>query len=434
MQTSARQAAIEILCQWEQLQQPVDQVRDAWLVSNPLADSRDRQLLMALVYGVLRRRGYLDSVIGRFSRHPLHKMKPRTRQALRVGVFQLLFFDRIPPAIAIHETVQVLKAARQPAWLTGFVNATLRGIDRERSGLPDPSGMNESAVAAGFLNHPLWLVERWIKRYGKDIAYSICRQNSEVPDLGLLVNLARTTTVDFFRRLAEQGIAAQPGRAPAAVRQDEAAQLVVELLRPFGAGRYLDGCAGLGGKTGQLAGLLPSAARITAVEPSSNRVGLLKQNLTRLGILDRVEIVNSRLAELVESHAALFDRVLVDAPCSGIGVIRRQPDIRWLRQPADLLRYQEGQLALLAAAAFLLKKEGVLVYATCSTEPEENDEVIARFLQSNPEIRLTDCREFLPVTARDLVDDQGFLRTLPVNGELDGFFAARLQKTGKKPE
>jgi 16S rRNA (cytosine967-C5)-methyltransferase len=448
MRPTSRLAAIEILCLWEKTGQPVDQVRDEWLQRYPLLDARDRHLAMAIVYGVLRQRGYLDSIVSRFSRHSLAKMQARIRQALRVGLFQLLFLDRIPPAIAIHETVQALKATRQPVWLTGFVNATLRTIDRERAGLPEPDAVLESSAEFGLLNHPLWLVKRWEERYGQEIAYQICRHNNQAPDLCLMINLSLTTVAEYLAVLAAQGITAEPGQyATTAVRlpgfrgliqeipgydegffqvQDEAAQLVTQLLAPFPPGQYLDGCAGLGGKTGQLAAALPAAARIVAVEPDSGRLTLLKQNLARLKLRDRVEIVQARLEELRDRYCAAFSGVLIDAPCTGIGVIRRQPDIRWSRQSGDFKRYQERQLALLTAAAGMVQAGGVLVYATCSTEPEENEQVIEMFLQSFPEFALTDCRDCLPETARGLADTQGFLRTLPVDGLLDGFFAARL--------
>lgn len=452
MQISARYAAIEILCQWEKTGQPVDQVRDEWLSRKPLPDSRDRHLVMAMIYGVLRQRGYLDSIVGKFSRHPLAKMQPRIRQALRVGLFQLLFMDRIPAAIAIHETVQALKATRQPVWLIGFVNATLRSIDRKKAKFSTPVDAIESSAEFDLLNHPSWLVKRWESRYGKDTVYRICRNNNLAPDLCLLTNCALTTVPDFLAMLASQGITAEPGKfAASSVRlpgyrgqiqeipgydeglfqvQDEAAQLVPLLLAPFDTDQYLDGCAGLGGKTCQLAGFLPAGTELRAVEPDSGRVMLLQQNLSRLKLSARVTIMHARLEDLAGDFPKKFSRVLIDAPCSGIGVIRRQPDIRWQRKPGDFKRYQERQLTLLTAASKMIKKDGVLVYATCSTEPEENDEVIEIFLRNTPEFTLTDCRDCLPEAARMLVDDYGFLRTLPVDGDLDGFFAARLQKTG----
>jgi len=211
--------------------------------------------------------------------------------------------------------------------------------------------------------------------------------------------------------------------------QDEAAQLVSMLLGPLQTGwSYLDGCAGLGGKTSHLTQMLPTESRLTAVEPSSERTAKLRENLHRLRLDTTVTIVEGALAALLPDNREKFHGVLIDAPCSGLGVIRRHPDIRWSRNPADLLRYQEKQLDLLMDAARLVAVQGILVYATCSTEPEENDAVIKRFLETCPQFELSDCRDALPETCACLVDGLGFFRTLPDRKDLDGFFAARMIK------
>lgn len=477
-----RQVALQLLLAQEQSGQPVEQLLEHQLREHPLADGRDRRLLEALVYGVLRWRGLLDQVVAGYARHPLAKMKPLTLAALRLGILQLLILERLPASAAINETIKALRAARQPRWLTGFVNAVLRkaAADIERLGRqqylaglvaegtaptgqyasPDPLPM---AVAA-WLSHPPWLRQRWEQRYGLELCRELCHINNCLPPLVLRVNLHRLTASELLAQLQKAGIAATAGDyAPAAVVlppgsgrvedlpgyalgwfavQDEAAQLVTMLLAGAGPGHYLDACAGLGGKTAHLAELLPPEATITALEPQSRRALLLTANLHRLGVTARLiqgELAAHLPAAELEAAGASHDKkgdtipspflgfyrgILVDAPCSGLGVIRRHPDIRWNRRAAELKNYQRRQLELLSTAAELLQPGGVLVYVVCSFEPEENEEVIQLLLKRRPELRLSAPAPYLPVAARQLVRGD-FFRSLPSDG-LDGFFAARL--------
>jgi 16S rRNA (cytosine967-C5)-methyltransferase len=439
---SARQFAIEVLLAVARKGQPVDQLFDQQRAGQSLGDQRDTQLAMAMVYGVLRWQGYLDHVIAGFSSHPPAKMKPLTLIALRVGAYQVLFMDRVPAAAAINETVQALKAAGQPKWLTGFINGVLRALARGRAGVL-PAASREAL----FLSHPAWLTARWRQRYGDAVVEAICRADNEQSPLVLRVNTLRTERPEYLRMLVAAGVDAVAGSyAPDAVRlagyrgaipglpgyaegffqvQDEAAQLATLLLGELKPERYLDGCAGLGGKTSHLAQLLPPAGEVVAVEPHAGRGKLLGENLARLGL--RATLFHGELQDFASQNQGNFQGILIDAPCSGLGVVGRQPDIRWQRREGDLLRYAARQRALLDQSAPLLAAGGVLVYATCSTEPEENDEVVAAFLAAHSNFALADAKAFLPVSAHLLVDSHGCLRTLPHQG-LDGFFAVRLEK------
>lgn len=449
----ARFIAIEILCSWEEKGLPVDQVMENQLSRQALADPRDRQLIQSLVYGVIRWRGYLDWLIGQFSRTPLAKIKNRTLQALRVGILQLLFLDRVPVSAAINETVQALKDMRQPKWITGFVNGILRSVDRNRRDITHPMDekIGDTLPEAARLSHPDWLVSRWKSRYTTPAAYELCQLNNTEPALCLRVNTSLATPGALRQKLADAGLNVEAGKySPLAIRlddyhgsitalpgftegefqvQDEAAQLVSLLMGPLKPGRiYLDGCAGLGGKTSHLAQMLPRGAGLFASEPHPGRIQKLRENLVRLRLDTTVTIVEGTLDSLLPESREKFSGVLIDAPCSGLGVIRRHPDIRWNRKPADLLRYQEIQLGLLDHAAQLVAPGGTLLYATCSTEPEENDEAVRQFLESHPGFSAANCRDVLPESAAALVDKQGFLRTLPGRDDLDGFFGARLVK------
>ena len=439
-----RTAAVEILCLWATTHNPVDHL---YQTTAPRLAEIDRGLVKTLVYGVLRHKQYLDHIIRRFSRHPLRKMKVRTLMTLRLGVFQLLLLSRIPESAAVNATVNTLKAAGQPGWLVGFVNGLLRAVARERTTLPTPETL--AAAEPPLLNHPDWLVQRWQARFGDPLTREICRCNNTEPPLTLRTNTRRTGRALLRARFEQSGIVVENGRYsppalvvpafPGAVAalpgyaegqfqvQDEAAQLASLLITPLPARcRVLDGCAGLGGKTSHLAELLPAGGTLVAVEPDRRRYGLLRENLARLGLGGSVDALRTDLAQFAATRPAPFDAILIDAPCSGTGVIRRHPDIRWNRQPEDLATHRQDQLQLLAIAARLLKPGGVLVYATCSLEPEENEQTVAHFRERHPDFTIDPAGPLLPEAARRLVDADGCFHPTPADG-LDGFFAARLR-------
>ena len=441
---AARLVALNVLCDFQKSGEPVTRILTALSAKNRLTP-RDNQLVRALVFGILRRQQYLDCIIDRFSRHPVTKMKPRTLIALRTGVYQLLFMDRIPPSAAVNETVQAFKAGRQPKWLVRFVNGVLRSVSRERGSLPTPNRM--TVDGASVLNHPAWLVKRWEKAYGRQRTQDICLINNEPPPLTLRVNTGLLPRHQFAAMLAdisrvEYGkfadtalslsdfrgdVAGLPGYEEGCfVVQDESAQLATCLLTMKKGGRYLDGCAGVGGKTTHLAALLPPDARLTAIEPEKRRYRLLGENLQRLQVTG-VTTVNMDLTGFVGTAGEKYDGILLDVPCSGTGVIRRRPDIRWNRREGDLPGYQRQQLQLLRTAASLVRKDGIIVYATCSLEPEENSEVIEDFLAEHAQFCLEDARRFLPSAAAHLVTAEGYFQPTPEQG-LDGFFAARLRR------
>jgi 16S rRNA (cytosine967-C5)-methyltransferase len=434
-----------MLCLWQQGKEPIDVILEPRL--QEVADARDRNLLKAMVFGALRQRGTLDWLLGRLSSSPLPRLKPHILQALRVGAYQLLFLERVPEAAAIHATVEALKKMGEPRWLTGFVNGILRNVVRRRQEFLDLLQTGKAPEEALY-NHPDWLLKRWRGRYGAQGMAAICRSNSQPARLCLRVNTVKITVADFMEALAVNHIAAEPGvYIPEAVWldqagavadlpgyeegwfliQDEIAQLIGGLIMPFPQGRCLDGCAGLGGKTAILAGLVQEGVQVVAVEPQPRRQRLFQENIARLGLAN-VSLFPGTLAEYAEGNSGDFAAVLIDAPCSGLGVTGRHPDIRWQRQPADLPKYQAKQVAILHEAAPLVAPGGVLVYATCSTEPEENEAVIALFQEAWPQFIIEDASFSLPPAARQLVDDQGFVRTLPGLHTSDGFFGVRLRR------
>ncbi|MDH3347876.1 MAG: 16S rRNA (cytosine(967)-C(5))-methyltransferase RsmB [Desulfobulbaceae bacterium] len=439
---NARTAALKTLCQWAEQKKTISPIMDKLLEPLP---ANDRRLCGKLIMGTLRNMGQLDHIITGYSKHPLAKMKITTLMALRLAVFQLLFLDRIPPSAAVNETVLSLKAQRQPQWLLNFVNGVLRRISSEIDII-----RAQKTIADDYdFNHPSWMVTRWNRYFGQQLSKEICLANNQEPKLCLRVNTKKISQIELQNIFIDSQIETKKGSfAPDALIiysnigsptllpgfkdslfqvQGEAAQLASFLMGPFtGNKTYLDGCAGLGGKTSHLIQLIKNVS-LTAIEPDSYRFKLLKENLTKTPNGNSVETVNLPLEEFANSTSKQFDAILLDAPCSGTGVIGKHPEIRWNRQESDLKRYQSEQLKLLQVASSLLNEGGIIVYATCSLEPEENEEVIERFLTDAPQFITTPCHDYLPSKAKDLVDEKGFFRSNQGLG-LEGFFAARLQK------
>jgi len=444
---SARYCAAKILSSLVKNQTPVKPVFDR-VVTQFKLPSNERNLTMQLVYGVLRKRQFLDRVLTLLSRTPIRKMDLFIHQALAVGLYQIFFLDRIPDSAAVNEAVESCKVAKIHKRLHGFVNGILRQAIRTKDELKKKARTDKQGQE--ILNHPEWLTHRWEANFGKEATIAMCQNNNNEPILSLRVNTTRVDQKDFLALLEKAELKAQPGlytkdavvlpeysgaitELPGFAQgffqvQDEAAQLATTLLAPFVAeGNYLDGCAGLGGKTSHL---LQEAAslgiHVHAVEPESFRLQKLQENMDRLFTSPPLTVHKSSLLDITEKTVPLFDGILIDAPCSGTGVIGRHPDIRWNRTVDDLQYYHDEQLALLTHAATLLKNGGILVYATCSLEPEEDSDVVQAFLKTNQHFELTDCSEVLPETAHKFIRN-GFFHPLPA-ASIDGFFAARLRK------
>lgn len=406
---------------------------------------RDRSLAMTLVYGVLRRRDELEALISTLCKMPLKKLHPMVRHGLCVGLFQLFFLDRIPDSAAVNETVKATKSVKIPKRLHGFVNGVLREAARQRDKIvPGVTVQPETKL----LNHPPWLTRRWQSHFGERTMRLICSSNNNQPPLTLRINTAQISREEYLLQLTEAGIEASctsyspvgiflPGYQGTVSSlplyhnntfhvQGEAAQLATLLLAPWQKdGRYLDGCAGLGGKTAHLLDLTAAyGAHITAVEPEPSRLEKLQSLKLDCERNEDLTIIAGDLQDFSATTAPLWDGVLVDAPCSGTGVIGRQPDIRWKRQISDIQRYATLQKKLLHSAGACLKPGGVLVYATCSLEPEENHEVVQHFLEQNKDFILTPPLHHLPEAASPLIRENCF-HPLPSDG-MDGFFAARL--------
>jgi 16S rRNA (cytosine967-C5)-methyltransferase len=446
----ARSLAVALLTELENGERTLDALLDEVGDAAELPDRRDRVLFNAIVFGVLRWRGRLDYILARFSKLPAAKIEPAVLNILRVGLFQVVHLTRVPPSAAVNTAVELAKS-RATERAASFVNAVLRkaAAEHDRVVFPEWTRSPVKALAAE-ASFPEWLLERWLTRYGPDGTRALCDSINAIPPLTLRANTLKTTRTELMAALNEQAEAIEATtRAADGIRvrglqkklpelaafqngwfqvQDEAAQLVSVLLDPQPGEHVLDACAGRGGKTGHLAQLMRNRGTIVAVDTSAGRLAQLREEMRRLGVTIGVAEEWDVAGGVAERYAGRFDRILIDAPCSGLGTLRRNPDIRWSSSPKKLRPLAGMQLRLLEGAAGALKPHGVMVYAVCSPEPEETEAVVKAFLEKNRSFRVDRQPRDLPEAVRPLAGPMGFLQTYPHLHCMDGFFAARLKK------
>lgn len=410
-------------------------------------DERDRALLTELVYGSLRWRGKIDARLSEYLRRPLSENNPLIRNLLRLTCYQLLFLDKIPDYAAVNEAVELAKRYGGEK-TAGFVNGVLRNFLRDRRRVA-PAVNNEAieSLAADY-SHPEWLVKRWREDFGVEAAKALMRANNEKSPLVLRANALKCTRDELLRRFAEasisatptpyapQGICVQsagsvanlPGFAEGLFQvQGESSQLVALLLAPLPGERILDACAAPGGKSTYLAELMKEQGEVIAIDPSARGCEKMRENIARLG-LTSVRIVNADASrELTGALGKPYDRILIDAPCSGLGTLRSHPEIKWHRNAGDIQRLSRLQAKILHRAVAYLKPRGVLVYATCTLTPEENALNVKSLLERHQEFELQDAARYLPGEAKHMVRGNYF-EALPQRDNTDGFFAARMRK------
>ena len=417
-----------------------------------LSDERDRAMVADIATGVQRWRARLDHLLAVFSKRPLDRLDPEIVEILRLGAYQLLYHSRVPASAVVDDAVNLAgRAGKRSA--AGFVNAVLRTISRSRSNLPlppRPANPADRAAALEYLavslSHPRWLVARWYDRVGFEAAESWMVFNNTPARLTLRANGLRLDREQLADRLAGEHIVVQPGRfAPEAliveegqplngraihegwcVVQDEASQLVALLAGPNPGERVLDTCASPGGKTTAIAAAMRDRGLLVACDVRARRMDLLRRTVAVSGATN-VRLVQADLAEGLPFTQS-FDCVLVDAPCSGLGTLRRDPDIRWRRTEADLPELAATQTVMLARAAETVRPGGRLVYATCSSEPEENEAVADAFLATHADFSSVDARSVAPAVPAAVVDSRGHLRTLPFAHGLEAFFGAVFER------
>jgi 16S rRNA (cytosine967-C5)-methyltransferase len=413
----------------------------------------DRAFITELVYGVLRQQGYLDWVISQRTTRPLSKLSTRLRTLVRIGAYQILFLSKVPDSAAVNESVKLAKAIGGKP-VAGFVNALLRNISRKKTfQFPDLHSDPIGYVASRY-SHPPWIVKRWIDRYGTERTIKLCESNNSAAPLTIRTNTMATTRGQLQKSLEADGIISMPcpvapeglwlklsssasGVSLASLEayrrgwfyvQDEAAQLIGQIVDPKPHERVLDVCAAPGGKATHLAELMENRGEMIAVDVSRNRLKRMTENIQRLGINMIHSCVADATQDLRDLGVGSFDRILVDAPCSGLGLLRRNPEGRW-KKTDELTRYYAPiQQKILQQVAPLLKTGGILVYSTCTTEPEENENVVEAFRKTHTSFQIKDLREVLPKAASGLVTPEGILNTLFNPFQMDHFFAVMMVK------
>ena len=443
----ARFGAYEVLSRVEQGGY-ADRVLDGFLKKHPTMDGRERGLMTELVYGVLRLRGRLDFALGQFSRQPLVKLEPKALLLLRLGAYQLLELDRIPAHAAVHATVELAHQVGMSR-VSGLVNGTLRSLDRERDSISWPTADNLKAYLKDSCSLPGWLARELLRQFPNAESRALAESLAKPAPLTLRVNTLKTDREAFLAQLAETGHEARACRyAPEGIIieqrtsqslpgdkegwyqvQDEASMLMAHLLDAQPDERILDACAAPGGKTTHIAALTKDRANILALDKNPQRVELIKGGAKRLGISS----IDAKAWDLTEAPDFLepqsFDRILVDAPCSGLGVLRRNPESRWTRKAADIKELAALQLAILKQVAPLLKPGGHLLYSVCTFTSAETDQVLREFLANHPDFKQEGFRTLLPDAWLELTTDEGTVRTTPHHHDgMDAFFAARFIK------
>jgi len=434
---TARLASITVLTEFDKENRLENRILDE-------LDTRERAQANEYIQGILRRRSFLDFLIAEYSSVPIAEMEATFRNILRLGLYGLLFMDGTPDHAAINEPVEIAK--RKISSRSGdMANAILRRAQREREAnqLPKPAMPDRIKLIATTFSHPEWLVERYVKRFGEREAFQLFQANNKRPDFYLRVNNLRTKTENFTLRLEKSGIPFEesewlPGyykvTSVAEVRakgwfdkglcqvQDIAAGFAPTVLDPQPGETVYDLCAAPGTKTIVLADLMQNQGTIHSVDIAQNRIGKIAENAENYG----AEIVKIQRADIIEERFKLADAVLLDAPCSGTGVLSKRADLRWRRTPEELTAIIEKQAELLDAAANMVAKGGRLVYTTCSIEPEENMKQVEKFLEEYDNFELQPLDDFLPeeVLAEDFLSYQ----TLPHVHGCDGHFGVLLKR------
>jgi len=432
-----RGIAVKILNRVERSDSYLEKLLDHELHNTEL-NGLDKALLYEIVHGVVRWMGRLDWVLNGFYKGQFSKAIPNLKNGLRVALYQILFLDKVPDHAAVNEAVEFVKKlqGQKPADLT---NAILRNIIRSKGGIryPDPNEDLPGYLAA-YYSHPSWMIKRYLNRFGREETEKLLESNNVKPALTLKINPIKTTPDQFRELLKSVNLRfSQSKYLPEFFKlynltnitawqyfqegyfsiQDESAGMSCALLNPLPGSRVLDMCAAPGGKTVNIAGIMKDQGEIIALDKYDSRLEYINKNMQRMGY----KIIKPVAADALEFENGDFDFVLADVPCSGTGTLSKKPDIKWKRDLVDLRKLNDLQWQLINKAARQTKKNGVLVYSTCSIEIEENFGIVKRFLDGNPEFKLEPASGFSP----DLIDENGCIQTYPHRHDMDGAFAAK---------
>lgn len=409
----------------------------------------DKSFITELVYGTLKWRLSIDWVIEQFSSIKIKKISPWILNILRLGVYQLIHTDKIPPSAACNESVNLSKKFGHAA-SSRYVNGVLRNIARNKDKIQFPDKHKELIKYLSVTySHPEWMAEEWVNRFGKEFAEALLSSNNEIPALTVRANTLRISAAELSKKLVEEGVKAEPGKYDEEALviensssisrleafkkgyfqvQDESSMLVAKILEPKAGELIMDVCSAPGGKATHIAQLMNNEGTVIARDVHEHKIRIIDEAARRLG-LDIIKAGIFDASELDNKFLEKADRVLVDAPCTGFGIIRRKPDIKWGRNLSDKTEIVRLQKKILETCSKYVKPGGTLVYSTCTIEQEENLEVVEEFLKSNPEFKRVDIGALLPEKLRKPSAKDGHIQLYPNVDGIDGFFIARLEKT-----
>ncbi|MDI6715895.1 MAG: 16S rRNA (cytosine(967)-C(5))-methyltransferase RsmB [Actinomycetota bacterium] len=409
-------------------------------------DKRDRAFTTELTYGTLRAKGTLDWIIKLYSKQPIKKIPDLVLDLLRMSVYQIIFMD-VPDYAAVNEAVVISKKYFHPG-IAKFVNGLLRNIVRKKDKIPWPKKDKDPAKYISIMHfHPLWMVKMWIDEFGVDETEALCIADNRPPKLTIRVNILKSTPEVLADKLRQEGWLVEPGRYLKEALlikdvgditqlpqfkegyfyvQDESSMLISHVVGPQPGETILDIAAAPGGKTTHMAELMQNKGQIISVDINPNRVNLLKQNIQRMGasIAIAVKADATKLKPIIKKP---IDRILADAPCSGLGVLSRRPDARWTKTPEQIDELSRLQTDILLSVADFVKPGGVLVYSVCTLTRQETKLVVERFLRVREDFYVEDVSTYLPEVLRQDVRD-GMIQLLPSKHGIDGLFIARLRR------
>jgi len=445
----ARETALKILYEINEKGAYSNIALNKYLSSHELSE-RDRAFITELVYGVVKWKLTLDRTVAACSDIKMERLSPWIKNILRIGTYQLLFLTKVPPSAAVNESVKLARRYGHNA-SAGYVNAVLRNI----AGGGGKDIVPDRAVdPVGYLSvrysYPKWIADKFMELFGEEFAESLLEAGNRVPDLTVRANTLKTSAEGLVNALKNEGVEASPGRYVSdaviiksqvsvtrlkAFRnglfqvQDESSMLPAAVLAPQPGEKVLDACSAPGGKATHMAQMMQNKGLITAMDIHEHKLKLIEDAAGRLGTdIIRTELHDAAIP--VPQHEGAYDRALLDAPCSGLGIIRRKPDIKWARENRDIGSITGLQRRLIDSVSKAVKPGGVMVYSTCTLLPEENECIVRDFLNNNDEFYEDDITAYLPPGLAKHARG-GMIQVYPNRDGIDGFFVARLARKVK---
>ncbi|MDR7869891.1 MAG: 16S rRNA (cytosine(967)-C(5))-methyltransferase RsmB [Tissierellaceae bacterium] len=410
-------------------------------------DPRDENLVREIVYGIIENKMYIDYIISKASKIKLKKIHQSILEILRIGIYQIIFMDKIPNSAAVNESVKLAKKYGHKGTIS-YVNGILRSITRE----PDKFTFIDKTDKVNYISirysHPKWMVERWIKEYGFEFTEELCKSNNATPSLNIRVNTLKTNKEDLIALLRNKGIKIRDGllaneclvieeaynitgldefKNGLFTIQDESSMLVAQVMDPREGSNVMDVCSAPGGKSTHMAQLMNNKGMIVSRDIFEHKLELIRENAKRLGI-DIINVENYDALKRDDNLIDKMDYLLLDAPCSGLGLIRRKPEIKWNRVEEDISILSKLQYDIINIVKDYVKIGGTLVYSTCTIEKDENINLIYKFLKQNPEYKLVNIEDRFDSKGNLNTLQEGFIQLFPHIHNTDGFFIAKMVK------